>query len=175
MAALRQKFQEKEAAKERKYAERETRAAEKAQRKQEKKERSRAGSKAGSEKSSVLGYGYQQSYNQSREAFPSYPSAHGTPAPLLGAGGGGYGGGGAYVMGSGDSSRGAYKGEAGPPTLHASPRRTTGGERGGTGESAGKKAKGSWAMFWMRVRTFLLNVRRKMGGKSGGEKGASSG
>ena len=72
MQALRQKFQEKEAAKDRKYAEAEFRAAEKERRRkerreegerkvEEKREKKRAkSSAAASEKSSLVGYGNRE-------------------------------------------------------------------------------------------------------------------
>ncbi|KAG8533915.1 uncharacterized protein KY384_001656 [Bacidia gigantensis] len=128
---LRQKFQEKEAAKDRKYQEAEQKAMEKEQRRREKKQRSRAGSKANSEKSSVIGYGY----DQSREQFPVH-SGTGTGSP------------GAALEGQ-------------PPTLYPSPRRA----REKQEQSTGKKAKSQWALFWIRIRTALLKLRRKMSGK----------
>ena len=126
---LRQKFQEKEAAKDRKYAEQEARAAEKEQRKRERKE-TKQRSRAASEKSSLVGVSYA---SQSRDALASQKP----PVELIS-----------------------------PPTLHA--RRDI--EKG---PGAGNKVHSQWTLFWMRVRTMWLKLRRKMGGKN--KKTAESG
>ena len=142
---LRKQFQEKEAAKERKYQEAEMKAAEKEQRRREKREederrtsekkaRKRARSNAASEKSS-LGFGREERLLQSRDGFPAiemFPN-QGPPVQL-----------------------------GPPPSLHRKQR-----SRGGTEDSKGKAVRGQWALFWFRVRTMWLRLRRKMSGKGG--------
>ena len=157
---LRQKFQEKEAAKDRKYAQAEAKAAEKEQRRRDKKMGGRSG--VGSEKSSVTGVPY---------------SRPGTAGRVGGGNGDGLG-----IIGGGGYARNITRpGTAEPPTLY--PGKMTDGGRGGGGQSAGKKVHSQWTIFWMRVRTMWLKLRRKMSGEGGGggdksrkkEKGEKSG
>ena len=145
---LRQKFQEKEAAKDRKYAQAEAKAAEKEQRRRDRKTGGRSG--VGSEKSSVTGVPY------------SRPGTAGRVA----------GGDGLGIIGGGGYARNITRpGTAEPPTLYPGKMtdggRGGGGERGG-GQSAGKKVHSQWTLFWMRVRTMWLKLTRKMSGSGSG-------
>ncbi|KAL9628566.1 MAG: hypothetical protein Q9164_007222 [Protoblastenia rupestris] len=140
---LRKQFQEKEAAKERKYQEAEMKAAEKEQRRRERKEederrtsekreRRRARSNAASEKSS-LGFGREELPLQSREGFPAMEMFPTQSQPV----------------------------QLGPPPSLQSKQRS----RTGTAGSKGKAVHSQWALFWFRFRTMWLRLRKKMGGK----------
>ncbi|KAL9129965.1 MAG: hypothetical protein Q9217_001723 [Psora testacea] len=142
---LRKQFQEKEAAKERKYQEAERKAAEKEQRRREKreddqrrtwekKERRRARSSAASERSS-LGVGREDRPLQSSEGFPAMEALPSQDPPA----------------------------QLGPPSSLQSKQRS----RTGTAGSKGKAVHSHWTLFWFRVRTMWLRLKRRMGGKGG--------
>ncbi|KAL9100197.1 MAG: hypothetical protein Q9163_004403 [Psora crenata] len=142
---LRRQFQEKEAAKDRKYQEVEMKAAEKEQRRREKKEedqrrlserkeRRRARSNAASEKSS-LGLGREEQPWETREGFPSLETFPNPSHPV----------------------------RLGPPPGPQSKERS----RAGTAGSTGKAVHSQWTLFWVWVRTVWLKLRRRMGGKGG--------
>jgi len=140
---LRQKFQEREAAKDLKYQQAEARARDKEQRRtakrqederrsSEKKERKRARSNATSEKSSLRTFGRETPQMHQDDLFPAAPDTvdlFPTLAPV--------------------------------PYAPARPQRG----RGDTaGSKTGKAARSQWSLFWFRFRTVWLKVKRSLSG-----------
>lgn len=137
--ALRQKFQEKERAKDEKIAAREGKAKEKEQRKRERREE---GSRRASE---------HRERKRTKSNAPSEQSSirtgHAAPAAVL-----------PPVF-----LRGEAEAEDMTPRLYVDAKRKRAGEEG-----AGMVARGQWARFWLGVRTMWLKLRRRMGGKAAG-------
>ena len=128
--ALRQKFNEKEAAKDLRYQQAEAKAQEKEAKRKEKrdesqrrksegKERKRAKSNAASEKSSLMNFGVQQ------YPFTTAPPTEEVPQPK--------------------------------------PQEQQRRRRGETAGSAGKAVQSQWMLFWFKVKTMWLKLKRKMG------------
>ena len=134
---LRQKFQEKEAAKDRKYQEAELRTLEKEKQKEVKRERKRAKSNPASEKSSLVG---AYSHHNEPVALRSHHDSRIMGPPTL----------------YGTRSREQQRSRAGTGT-------NTMGSR--SAAVAGReKPHSQWSLFWFRVKTMLLRMKMKMGG-----------
>lgn len=151
--ALRQQFQAKEAAKDRKYAEAEARVAEREQRRKEKKEederrtsekreRKLMRSRANSEKSSMslARFATRDDSLQSKEMYGLPESdRYGSHA-------------------SAQEAMMSKEGRKGSRSLPSGARAQIG--------SKGEKVQSSWALFWFRFKTACLRLKRKMSGGS---------
>ena len=151
--ALRQQFQAREAAKDRKYAEAEARVAEREQRRKDKKEederrtsekreRKMMRSRANSEKSSMslARFATRDGSLQGKEMYDLPESdRHDSPA----------------------SAQGAMISKEGRKESKSLPSGTR-AQRG----SRGEKVQSSWALFWFRLKTAWLRLKRKMSGSS---------
>lgn len=154
---LRQKFQEKEVAKDLRYqqcearshqkeAKRNAKREEEDRRTDEKRDRKRAKSNAASEKSAFL----TASGGNGIEPFPSATPAGGMTPPSAPLG---------EEMRERDMEMGMGDGVGGGGIGRT---RTKGDSAGGVG----KEVQSQWALFWFRMRTLWLRLRRKMGNDS---------
>ena len=134
---LRQKFQEKEAAKDRKYQEAELRALEKEKQKEVKRERKRAKSNTASEKSSLVG---AYSHNNEPVALRSHYDPRTMGPPTL----------------YGTRSKEQLRSRPGTGTKAMGIRSTA--------PAAREKPHSQWSLFWFRVKTMFLRMKMKMGG-----------